>query len=403
MIEPASQAKPRKSWAEWLAIVVFLGLLCLPTVDFFTGVDITQAPSENRLLAPWPRLAQWNFPALQNYLAGSEHYFNDHFGFRKRLIRWSHQWKERLFRDHGANFKGAFAGQNGWLFYGEMQMVDNYMGTAKFTPAQLRSWQKLLEKRRDWLAARGIQFYFVIPPDKHNIYPEDLPKWLLDATPKNRETKLDQFEKYMREHSTVQIVDLRAPLLAAKTTAPVYLQNDTHWNALGAFVGCQEVLKTVAQNAPGLPPLRAEDFIFTNKPFSGGDLARMLGVDKSEKNCFDAIPKPPLVIPPQVPATNLPLHWDIHNTNAISVSMENPAPLTETAVVFHDSFFGRAPREYFGTCFKRSLFVWDNREFNTQIIEEFKPKIVISEMLERFFDTYDPEELMAKEAVPDPR
>ena len=397
MTESSKSTAPRKPWAEWLTIAVFAGLLWLPTVDFFTGVDVTRQPSENRLLAPKPRLAQLNLPGLRGYLTASELYFNDHFGFRKRLIRWFQQWK-RVFHDR--TNKEVFVGEHGWLFLCGQQMLEHYLGTAKFTPAQLQAWQKVLEKRRDWLAARGIKYYFVVPPDKHNIYSEELPAWLRDATPANRETKLDQFEKYMRGHSTVPIVDLRAPLLEAKTSAPIYLQNDTHWNALGAFIGCQELVRFLSRDFPDLPLPRAEDFVFTNKPYSGGDLARMLGLDKSEKNYFDVTPKPPLEIPPLVPVTNLPLHWEMHNSNAVSVVAENPAPLAETVVVFHDSFFGLRARQYLSGSFKRSLFVWDNREFNTKIIEEYQPKIVISEMLERFFNTYDPGELMAKEAVP---
>jgi hypothetical protein len=90
----------------------------------------------------------------------------------------------------------------------------------------------------------------------------------------------------------------------------------------------------------------------------------------------------------------------MHNSNAVSIIAENPAPLKETAVVFHDSFFGLRLRQFFSGSFKRVLFVWENREFNTRIIEENRPQLVVNEMLERFFNTYDPEELMAAEAVP---
>ena len=217
---PAQPISPRRPWAEWLLVFVFAALLWLPTVDFFTGIDITRAPSENRMPAPKPRFTRLDFSGLQNYVAASEVYFNDHFGFRKRLIRWFQQWKTRLFEDQGVLMKRVVTGQNGWLFYGEEQMVDHYLGIVKFTPAQLQAWQKLLEKRRDWLAARGIQYLFVIPPDKEKIYSEELPVWLQRAAARKPETKLDQLEKYMQEHSTVQILDLRQPLLAAKATAP---------------------------------------------------------------------------------------------------------------------------------------------------------------------------------------
>jgi hypothetical protein len=392
---------PRHPWADGLLILVFAVLIWLPTADSFTGMDITRQPSENRALAPKPRLNRLDFPGVQSYAAATELYFNDHFGFRKRLIRWFHQWKTRLFHDESAAAKSAFAGQHGWLFFAQQEMIEHYLGTAKFSTAQLRAWQTLLEKRRDWLAVRGIQYLFIIPPDKHNIYPEELPTWLQNAAPTNRETKLDQFLQYMKTHSTVPILDLRQPLLKAKAVAPTYLQTDTHWNAFGAFIACQEVIKTLTRQFPDLPPLRLEDFTWTNAPTAGGDLDKMLGSDVPEKNNFVFTPKPAVVVPMMSVATNLVLRWNMRNTNAISVIAENPAPLAETAVVFHDSYFGKGGwfRLFFGCSFKRVLYVWENREFNPQIIMGNRPRLVVSEMLERFFNTYDPEELMAKEAL----
>ena len=396
MNSSANPTLPRKPWADWLLVAAFAGLLWLPTVDFFTGVDLTGPPSENRLPAPKPRFTRVDFSGVQKYAADLEVYFNDHFGFRKRLIRWFQQWKTRLYHDQGVSMKRVVSGQHGWLFYGEAQMMEHYLGIAKFTPAQLEAWQKLLEKRRDWLAARGIQYLLVIPPDKQNIYSEELPAWLQKAAPANREIKLDQLLKYMREHSTVPILDVRPPLVAAKPLAPTYLQNDSHWNSFGCFVACQEVIKTLAKDFPGLPPLRLEDFTLTNMPATGGDLSRMLGKEPAEKNSFTFHPKPGVVVPQVRPATNFVLNWGSHNPHAIS---ENPGPLKETAVVFHDSF-GAAWRPFLGCSFKRVVFIWDNREFNARIITENQPRIVINEMLERFVNIQDPVEMLAKDALP---
>jgi len=399
-----TSTSPRQPWADWLLVGLLAVLMWLPTVDFFTGIDITRQPNENRQPAPIPRLTHLNFAGLQEYVTASELYFNDHFGFRKRLIRWFQQWTWRLFRQQNeGRTEGrslVYSGQHGWLFFAGQQMMENYMGTDPFTPRQLRAWQKLLEKRRDWLAARGIQYYFVVPPDKHNIYSEELPLWLQKATPAKRETKLDQFERYMQQHSTVRIVDLRQPLLAAKTNAPTYLKNDTHWNAYGAFVGCQTLLQTMARDFPDLPPLRMEDFIWSNVPPAvSGDLNRLLGTEFPEATKVALTPKPSFPAPQLTLITNLVLLWKMDNTNATDAISENSAPLKETAVVFHDSF-GNAWRPYLGGSFKRVLYVWDNREFNPQIIAENHPQIVISEMLERFFDTFNPEDFMAKEALP---
>jgi hypothetical protein len=386
--------RPRRPWADWIVIAAFLALLWLPTLDSLFQLDHSRQPGENRLPAPFPEWHHAGLGETQKFIGGLENYFNDHFGFRKKLIRWFQNWKISLFRDR--TVYNVINGRNGWLFTSDLQMVEHFLGLKKFTPEELKSWQRLLEKRRDWLAARGIKYLFVIPPDKQTIYPEELPAWLANAAAANPETKLDQFLKYMRANSTVPILDLRAPLLAAKQTAPVYLQNDTHWNLFGSFMACQEVIKTLAPQFPGLTPLRREDFVWTNAPAPGGDLARMTGSDAPDKNNFaftTAAGLPALKI---YDATNIVSVWDARKPSWIS---ENSSTVRLTAVIFHDSF-GDAWAHFLGYRFKNIVFMSENREFNRSVILANQPDIVINEMLERYFNTQDPNELQGKDMLP---
>lgn len=396
MTTSSDSTSARRPWTDWLLIAVFAGLLSLPALDTFTGIDPTERPTENRVPAPKPVFAQASLAGLRDYLAGTESYFDDHFGFRKRLVRWYQQWKFRLFRDQNGAANRVVRGQDGWLFYGEEHMIDHYLGVARFSPAQLQAWQKLLEKRRDWLAARGVQYLFVIPPDKQSVYGGELPSWLQKAAPAHRETKLDQLLAYMHAHSTVTILDLREPLMAARSTAPTYLQDDTHWNAFGAFVACQEIVRTLAPQVAGLPLLRLDDFTWTNVPWVGGDLSVMLGTHPAESNYFSFSPKPAIVFPELRAAPELISIYQHHYTNIIS---ENPAPLTATAVVFHDSY-GAVMRPFLGCSFKCVAFMWDGREFNPGVINARHPNVVINEMLERLVNVEDPVAMMAKDALP---
>ena len=152
----------KRRWPGRVVSFFFFALLWLPVIDCFTGLDVARPPDENRLPAPRPQWAGWNFSGAQQFMAQAEAYFNDHFGFRKRLIRLSHQWKSGLFRDESGH--KVVIGPHGWLFTGELQMIDHFLGLEHFTPAQLEAWRKLLEKRRDWLAARGIKYLFVVAP-----------------------------------------------------------------------------------------------------------------------------------------------------------------------------------------------------------------------------------------------
>jgi hypothetical protein len=372
---------------DWLLIAAFLVLLWAPTLDKLLRLDHAPEPKENRVLARRPPISELRFGRLQGFLAASEAYFNDHFGFRNRLIAWDQIWRVGVYQP--GDLCDLIEGPHGWRFSGRGHMVENHLGWLKFTPQELQAWQKLLEKRRDWLAARGIQYLFVITPDKESIYPDELPRWIQEA-PAEQGTKLDQFLQYMKAHSTVQILDLRPPLVAARKTAPTYMQQDPHWNLFGGFRACQEVIKALTA-FPDLPPLRLEDFTWTNVPSMGGALARNV----KEDNYYKFYPKPGL---PAVTftLTNIPTVWTRDGSCWIS---DTAAPLRRTAVIFHDSF-GLAWHDFLVYDFKRIIFVWERREFNPSLIAATKPDLVINETLEGFLYSMNPEELMAKDGLP---
>jgi len=392
-INPPPPTPSARKWAEVLIIVLFFGLLWLPTLDKCFNLDRSRAPGENRLPAPFPQWQQSGLAGTQKFISGLEAYFNDHFGFRKKLIRFFQNWKIGLYHDRSV-YK-IIVGQNHWLFWGEAQMVEHFLGLAKFTPAQLKSWQTLLERRRDWLAQRGIKYLFVIAPDKQSVYPEELPAWLIKAMPTNRETKLDQFLKYMKANSTVSILDLRPSLIDAKTRAPLYLQNDTHWNLLGGFIGAQEVVKTIAWQFTNLPPLRLEDFNYTNTAFAGGDMALMLGTSASEKNYFAFQPKPGMPRLRSKETPTFPTPWGLKRV----MTLENPDSNSVSIVLFTDSY-GVSWEQFLGYPFKKTVFLGDNRGFNAPLITASQPQVVVNEMLERFFYNEDPDQMLSRETLP---
>ena len=353
-------------------VICFFSFLWLPTLDLFFGLDHAPTPNENRASATWPSFA---FTLAQVHaLPGSlEAYYNDHFGFRKRLIRWEHKWKRKWFDDFSC--ADVLIGRNGWLYYSGEGMIDHYRGTKLFTTTELFAWQGILEKRRDWLARRGIKYLFVVPPDKQTVDPEYLPDWMTKVAPK---TKLDQFVEHMRSYSTVPVLDLREPLRVAKQFMQPYQQTDTHWNFYGGFIGYQAVVRALAHQLPGLDePLSLESFKFTFHLRAGGDLARMLDRESAfpEKTWIRSEPVPPLRMPvididsapsPSVPAL---------------MHMDNPAQRYRL-LMFRDSYSGQW-MPYFYHNFRRAAFLWQY-VWDCRLIEREHPDVVVDEMLERY-------------------
>ena len=374
-------------------IAAFFVFLWLPVADTFLHLDHTPTPNENRAPARLPQFKP-GLASMHDYVSGIEAYFGDHFGFRNRLVAWEHHWKWQWFRTSKVNY--VLTGKSDWLYFSGGLMIDDVMGIRPFTAQQLEAWRDLLQGRRDWLAQRGIRYLFVVPPDKHTIYPEHLPDWLAGvARPPHR---LDQFVGYMKAHSDVPVVDLRQTLLNAKKDARVFLQTDTHWNEMGAFLACRRIVGHAAALGLDVKPPELSSFQISERDEPGGDLARMLGREQwtTEKDAVCIAPKPPLAILDAPIDTSLLIKdWVPGDEPRHS---ENPAAKGRV-VMFRDSFT-ISMSHFLGYSFGHIAYIWQ-QNWDKRIIESEKPDLVVDEMLERFLIFRDPLQLKKNDELPD--
>lgn len=370
-------------WRAVSLIALFLSVLALPALDTVFRFDRAPQPNENRRIAEWPK-APDNLKDLRSWCADVERYYNDHFGFRKQLIRWNNRWRKSLFRD----LKGVdvIQGQDGWLYFTPGHVLDHLLGQRRFDNATLEALRREFEARADWLAQKGITYVVFVAPDKEAIYPEFLPEWLIPQI--HRPGKLDQFLDYMRQHSKVVIVDVRPALLAAKTRHEVYLRTDSHWNSLGAYVAAQEVLKSVASLRPDFPPIHPVEAMRLDRVEAGpGDAARMLG--RSDARDLDWKLTAPDGSPLPVPKPDTSISAREWPGSAGPEVTLNPAA-RHRLVMFHDSF-GRPMEPHLGLYFQRAVFVfqylWSYRDaplsWSPDVVEREKPDVVIDEIVER--------------------
>lgn len=370
-----------KNWVNRGMIALFFVLLWLPLADSTFKLDRVPLKDENRALATFPHYTSGITP-VREYLSGIDAFYADHFGFRNQLVRWNNRWKRKYFND--TSVANVIAGKDHWLYYSGQDMAAHTRGMKEFTTEDLQNWKVALESRRDWLAKRGKKYLFVIPPDKETIYPEHLPDWLKRTGSLN---KLDQFLTFMRANSTVEILDLRQLLRDAKKTTPTYYNSDTHWNYFGAFLGYQEIVKTLAKQVPDLdPPRSLSDFEMHHVTGIGMDLAKMLGQEKSiqEFNLIHLIPKPPLAtIEVQEVPSIFPQKWEPHR---VPLRTENPEK-KYALLMFRDSFAGLFV-PYLCYNFKRVDYIFQP-EWDLDFIERENPDIVVDEMLERLFNNID--------------
>src|SRR4051812_36199372 len=113
MLNPRPLEKIRKG-TRGVFIAVFIGLLWLPALDSLFHWDTARVTNENRAPAIFPAF-NLSLGGVRSYLTGLESYYNDHFGFRKQLVRWDHRWKHNWFKE--SSLPDVIIGREGWLFY----------------------------------------------------------------------------------------------------------------------------------------------------------------------------------------------------------------------------------------------------------------------------------------------
>ncbi len=387
-MKPASLPDKIRQGKMLLLSLLFLALIYLPTLDWLFHLDHAPMPNEKRLLAKFPEFR--GLARLQEFVAGLESYFNDHFGFRKRLIQRNNSWKRQLF--HDAPYNNVIVGLDGWLFFVGDRMLDDYFGQERFSEQDLQAWQRLLEKRRDWAAKRGIKYLFVLAPDKHSIYPECLPEWFVKS---GKPDKTEQFMAHMKAHSTVEVLDLRQPLLDAKPLGVSYLKTDTHWNLLGGFIAYQAVVRALARQVPQLKPLPLNAFELKTAVSPAGDLSTIRDDSGAvETQVIALAPRPPLhALQSETDLSRFPKQWYKGAEPAVSRNDSGQGKV----IVFRDSFSGGF-QPYLGYHFKEVLYIW---QYNWDIafLEREQPDIIVDEILERFFRQKDPRELLKQDAL----
>jgi alginate O-acetyltransferase complex protein AlgJ len=369
----SASAAPSSRLGDKSLVATFLVLISLPLLGMIFGFDRSFVLEENRNLATQPEL-KLTRRGLGAFPARFEAYFNDQFGFRKRLIYWlAHVKVQGL---GVTSTPGVALGRNGWLYLASDAAISSFRRTRPFTPGQLESYRRIVEARRDWLDVRGIPYVLVIPPNKDTIYPEFMPP---AYTRVNSRSRLDQLVEHMKSHSNVPIIDLRNNLRQAKQVERVYDLTDSHWNPLGGYIAYARIMQALSAWFPQAQAIPRSEFLcfFESRP--GGDLAKMLGI-------ADKLPEERLKL---VPRNGWHFH---HSDEAFSIAARCAHPeltmATERtdaelprAVLFRDSF-GAQLIPFLAEHFERMLCIWDSA-FDRAIIEHEHPGVVIQEIVER--------------------
>lgn len=378
--------------AQRLLIALFLAGITVPAAMLLVRDESTSAKFEQRRLAAAPPLPLHKAEA-RLFPIRFEAWFNDRFGFRDEFIRWHNLAQVKWLGTPPINLSGndqllagaaarlsnqVIACRDGWLFYSGEHVLEDYRGLRPFAEQELRQWAGVLQARHDWLASRGIA-YLVLPcPDKQTIYGDYLPESLNRV---GTTTRMDQLYDYCRRHTTVEMVDFRDVLHAARAHERVYHKTDTHWNQAGGYLAYLELVPHLARHLSGVQPVDRSRLDRRVALTPGGDLAVMLGLSDLY----------------QEETIRMVLEGDRQGRiisrgdrlGQMTMILEHPDKSLPRAVIFHDSFLG-AMNTFLAQHFSRAECYW-SYGFDAQAVERNKPAIVIQQFVERKLQTIVPE------------
>jgi hypothetical protein len=357
-------------------VIIFLVILALPLMANVARRDGAEAGAENRTLAAFPRY-DGTLESIAEYGSRFGTWFDDHFGFRSALVRW--YGESRLYMFGTSPTSSVIKGKNGFFFYADDGAMDDYGSIDPLTPDAIVNWREALVRAHRWLDARRIGYVFVITPDKHVVYGEDMPDAIVRAGTVSRTDQL-----YQSLLDTGFAVDVRPTLFAAKRRERIYFKTDTHWNDRGAQVAYETIISAARAQVPAIPPAWSRaDFEPVVEEVEAGDLAGMMGLKRvlREENLTLRAKRPRLarVVEP-VGAAEL--------AEEGRLVTEIPESKLPRAVIFRDSFTSRLV-PFLSEHFSRAVYVWQN-DFDFQIVAQEKPDVVIQQIVGRHLYNFIP-------------
>ena len=290
-------------------------------------------------------------------------------------------------------YVGKTLGEETWMFY--QDSIEDFEGTNLYSAAQLKLIGASMQQRADFCKENGMEFYLMLCPNKNVIYPELMP----DGMEMGSSRRFDQVINYLKENTTVKVIDVRDSLYAAKEAHPdevLYYPYDTHWNNHGGFAAYQAAMDVMRKDFPSIVKHERDEYqidyfksyfkdqlyylgwydTFEEKgpvyTMLNGKIGKCTWTDKSAAwgQFVHAFEDP----------------FSGYSDSTSNAVFENPyAKDAPSIYIVHDSFF-IALNSFFRDSFSGMSSHWSTY-FGTNDILKYKPDIVLFECVEAMMDS----------------
>lgn len=220
-----------------IIIAVFLLFTPLFYAGYYLSYDMWNHQNyENRNFVTAEDVKQASFTEKSGMI---DSFVNDTVPFKNELTAFNSAINLKLFGT--VQNDKVLLGKDGWLFHknvDDSKSIDDYQGLDHYTQEELQSITEKLVKLDNILAEKGVEFKFIIPPNKEQVYSRYMP----ENIPVVNISKTQQLADYVNANSDVCLVYPAEYFRSLSETEHIYYKYDTHWNNLGALRGIQLIM-----------------------------------------------------------------------------------------------------------------------------------------------------------------
>jgi|GEM_PF-1211204 len=359
--------------SDLFTVMIFLVVIITPITVVLTDTEPSLENTERRTLAIKP---VFQMQRALEFPVEYTTYFKENFGLRKQLFRWNAYFYAKFLRTSPLPERTMF-GKDGWMFYIRPGAIEKYQDICDIRDVDIERVAVRLEKRRQWLAAQGIHYVLMIPPEKSAIYGDKLPGRIRRT---GAPSCLDKLIDRLKANSELDVVDIRATLKEARSIHEVYYRPDTHWNPVGAWYGYKALLDVLHHADTNITAPKAfSSYTIHVDENDEGDLARQIGLnDVFTRSTPLMISNDPML------ATDAPAgsYASSGFFKYLPFSKEIKGSKRPRMLMFRDSFAVYMIPSL-SEHFSRSTYVW-TPIFLPYVVAEEQPDVIIHEVMELF-------------------
>ena len=244
-----------------LVFVLIFILTCTIPLLFSNLVQGTPSIAENRMLHGIAKVFKWDGSFNKEVLNEFDGWIDDNIGFRSKIVEWNAKIQYYVF-DRLTHNSTMSIGPKGILNTGSEKEFMQYQHLDLKSEEELLAIADSFQKVSNYLEENGIQYYYMPLYEKYSIYPEHMPKYIIQYGDVSR---IDQIVDVLDTKTNINIVLLKDKLIEAKKEYEPYCEygDPGHWTQRGSYIGYCELMKLINQNGNNYPILQEEDFNIT--------------------------------------------------------------------------------------------------------------------------------------------